>query len=99
MKIKSRVWHWLAVACGGAGLVLGMGAEGTAQTGGAINGNTSTTAVVLVLLGLLCMKLGFLAQEREERETKGRHGCGKITRNHARNDEYPALPERSSRGA
>jgi len=45
------------------------------------------------------MKLGFLAQEREERETKGRHGCGKITRNHARNDEYPALPERSSRGA
>ena len=56
-------------------------------------------AVVLILTGLLCMKLGFLAQEREERETKGRHGCGKITRNHARNDEYPALPERSSRGA
>ena len=76
MKIKSRVWHWLAVACGSVGLVLGMGAEGTAQTGGAINGNTFTTAVVLVLLGLLCMKLGFLAQEREERETKGRHGCG-----------------------
>ena len=90
MKIKSRVWHWLAVACGGAGLVLGMGAEGTAQTGG-----TLTTAVVLVLLGLLFMKLGFLAQDREEREAKGRHGCGKITRN----DEYPALPERSSRGA
>ena len=36
MKIKSRVWHWLAVACGGAGLVLGMGAEGTAQTGGTL---------------------------------------------------------------
>ena len=31
MKIKSRVWHWLAVACCSAGLVLGMGAEGTAQ--------------------------------------------------------------------
>lgn len=98
MKIKSRVWHWLAVACGGAGLVLGMGAEGTAQTGGAINGNTFTTAVVLVLLGLLCMKLGFLAQDREEREGKGGR-YGRITRNHARNDEYPALPERSSRGA
>ena len=68
MKIKSRVWHWLAVACGSVGLVLGMGAEGAAQTGGAINGNTFTTAVVLVLLGLLCMKLGFLAQDREERE-------------------------------
>lgn len=99
MKIKSRVWHWLAVACGSVGLVLGMGAEGTAQTGGTLNGNAFTTAVVLVLLGLLFMKLGFLAQEREEWETKGCHGCGKITRNHARNDEYPALPERSSRGA
>ena len=84
---------------GGVGLVLGMGAEGTAQTGGAIDGNTFTTAVVLVLLGLLFMKLGFLAQDREAREAKGRHGCGKITRNQARNDEYPALPERSSRGA
>ena len=51
--------------------------------------------MMLVLLGLLFMKLGFLAQDREEREAKGRHGCGKITRN----DEYPALPERSSRGA
>lgn len=71
MKIKSRVWHWLAVACGGAGLVLGMGAEGTAQTGGTLNGNAFTTAVVLILTGLLFMKLGFLAQEREERETKG----------------------------
>ena len=95
MKIKSRVWHWLAVACGGAGLVLGMGAEGTAQTGGAINGNTFTTAAVLVLLGLLCMKLGFLAQDREEREGKGGR-YGKITRNHARNPEYPENQERGA---
>ena len=98
MKIKSRVWHWLAVACGGVGLVLGMGAEGTAQTGGTLNGNAFTTAVILVLLALLCMKLGFLAQDREEREAKRRR-YGKIERNHARNDEYPALPERSSRSA
>lgn len=89
MKIKSRVWHWLAVACGSVGLVLGMGAEGTAQTGGTLNGNTFTTAVILVLLAALFMKLGFLAQDRKEREAKGRHGCGKITRNHARNDDYP----------
>lgn len=88
MKIKSRVWHWLAVACGSVGLVLGMGAEGTAQTGGAINGNTFTTAVILVLLAALFMKLGFLAQDREEREAKRRRD-GKITRNHARNDDYP----------
>lgn len=95
MKIKSRVWHWLAVVCGSVGLVLGMGAEGTAQTGGAINGNTFTTAVVLVLLGLLCMKLGFLAQDREEREGKGGH-YGRITRNHARNPEYPENQERGA---
>ncbi len=88
MKIKSRVWHWLAVACGSVGLVLGMGAEGTAQTGGTLNGNTFTTAVILVLLAALFMKLGFLAQDREEREAK-RCRYGKITRNHARNDDYP----------
>ena len=90
MKIKSRVWHWLAVACGGVGLVLGMGAEGTAQTGGTLNGNAFTTAVILVLLAALFMKLGFLAQDREEREPKGgRYGCGKITRDHARKPDYP----------
>ena len=42
----------------------------------------------LVLLGLLCMKLGFLAQDREDREGKGGR-YGRITRNHARNDDYP----------
>lgn len=96
MKIKSRVWHWMAVACGSVGLVLGMGAEGTAQTGGTLNGNAFTTAVILVLLAALFMKLGFLAQDREEREAKGRHGCGKITRNHARNPEYPENQERGA---
>ena len=95
MRIKSGVWHWLAVACGSVGLVLGMGAEGTAQTGGTLNGNAFTTAVVLVLLGLLCMKLGFLAQDREEREGKGGR-YGKIERNHARNPEYPENQERGA---
>lgn len=95
MKIKSRVWHWLAVACGSVGLVLGMGAEGTAQTGGTLNGNAFTTAVILVLLAALFMKLGFLAQDREEREGKGGR-YGKITRNHARNPEYPENQERGA---
>lgn len=95
MKIKSRVWHWLAVACGSVGLVLGMGAEGTAQTGGTLNGNAFTTAVILVLLAALFMKLGFLAQDREEREGKGGR-YGKITRNHARNPDYPENQERGA---
>ena len=95
MKIKSRVWHWLAVACGSVGLVLGMGAEGTAQTGGTLNGNAFTTAVILVLLAALFMKLGFLAQDREEREAKRRR-YGKITRNHDRNPEDPENQERGA---
>ena len=95
MKIKSRVWHWLAVACGSVGLVLGMGAEGTAQTGGTLNGNAFTTAVILVLLAALFMKLGFLAQDREAREAKRRR-YGKITRTHARNPEYPENQERGA---
>lgn len=88
MKIKSTVLQVLAAASLGAGLLYAMGIEGGAQLGGTINGNTFTTAVVLVLLGLLCMKMGFLAQDREEREGKGGR-YGRITRNHARNDDYP----------
>lgn len=95
MKIKSTVWQVLAAGSFGAGLLYALGIEGTAQTGGAINGNTFTTAVVLVLLGLLCMKLGFLAQDREEREGKGGR-YGRITRNHARNPEYPENQERGA---
>lgn len=95
MKLKSTTYYWLAVVFGGVGMGAAMGAEGTAQTGGAINGNTFTTAAVLVLLGLLCMKLGFLTQDREEREGKGGR-YGKITRNHARNPEYPENQERGA---
>lgn len=96
MKIKSRVWHWLAVACGSVGLVTLMGVEGETQVGGAFNGTAGTTAFILILLAALFMKLGFIAQEREEREAKRRR-YGKINRTHARNTEYPALPEHSSR--
>ena len=31
MKIKSRVWYWLAAASGTASLLYGMGIEGGAQ--------------------------------------------------------------------
>ena len=33
MKIKSRVWYWLAAASGTASLLYGMGIEGGAQLG------------------------------------------------------------------
>ena len=76
MRIKSRVWHWLAVACGGVGLVTLMGVEGETQVGGALNSTACTTAFILILLAALFMKLGFLAQEREEREAKRHRTAG-----------------------
>lgn len=72
MKIKSKVWQWLALACGCVGLLYGLGVEGAVQTGGDPGGNF-TTAVVLVLLALLALKLSFIAQDREERETSKAH--------------------------
>lgn len=98
MKIKSRVWHWLAVACGSVGLLYGMGLEGNTQIGAPVSSAQFTTAFILVLLSLLFLKLGFLAQNREEREAKRRR-YGRINRTHARNPEYPSLPERSRRDA
>ena len=41
MKIKSRIWYWLAAASGAASLLYGMGIEGSAQTG-------STNTVMLI---------------------------------------------------
>lgn len=73
MKIKSRVWHWLAVACGGAGLVLGMGAEGTAQTGGTISDSQFTTAMVLILAALALMRISFAVQDADERAHRKVH--------------------------
>jgi len=98
MKIKSRVWHWLAVACGSVGLLYGMGLEGNTQIGAPVSSAQFTTVFILVLLSLLFLKLGFLAQDREEREAKCRR-YGRINRTHARNPEYPSLPERSRRDA
>lgn len=98
MKIKSRVWHWLAVACGSVGLLYGMGLEGNTQIDAPVSSAQFTTAFILVLLSLLFLKPGFIAQEREEREAKRRR-YGKINRNHARNPEYPEYPEHQERGA
>ena len=90
MRIKSTAWYWLAAACGCAGLLYGLGMEGTLQTGGD-PGSSFTTAVILVLSALLFLKLGFLAQDREQAARQRRYG--KIIRTHARNTDYPELPE------
>ena len=55
--VKPNAVNWIGALIG-VGPVLGMGAEGTAQTGGTLNGNAFTTAVVLILTGLLCAVTG-----------------------------------------
>ena len=70
MKIKSGVWYWLAVACFVVGLLYGMGLEGTFQTGGTVSDGAFVTAMVLILLSIFFARLGFAAQNAEERRRK-----------------------------
>jgi hypothetical protein len=58
MKIKSRVWYWLAAASGAASLLYGMGIEGGAQTGGTISDGQFVTAMCLVLAAVMFLRPG-----------------------------------------
>lgn len=73
MKIKSTVLHVLSVACMGVGLLYGMGLEGTFQTGGTVSDGEFITALVLVLAAAFFMRLGFAAQDAEEKASKKVH--------------------------
>lgn len=84
MKIKSRVWYWLAAASGAASLLYGMGIEGSAQTGSAISDGQFATALCLVLAAVLFLRLGFAAEAREHQEARRRK---RIDRRHARPQE------------
>ena len=73
MKIKSTVLHVLAVACMGVGLLYGMGIEGGAQLGQPVSDGEFITALVLVLAAVFFMRLGFAAQDAEERAQRKVH--------------------------
>ena len=83
MKIKSRVWYWLAAASGAASLLYGMGIEGVAQTGSAISDGQFATALCLVLAAVMFLRLGFAAQDREQNARR----YGRVDRTHARTEE------------
>lgn len=85
MKIKSTVWHWLAAGSLCAGLLCGMGLEGNAQVGAPITDGQFVTAIVLVLAAVLFMRLGFAAQDAEDKAAKPPYG--RIDRIHARPTE------------
>lgn len=91
MKIKSRVWYWLAAASGAVSLLYGMGIEGGAQLGSSISDSQFVTALCLILAAVAFLRLGFAAEAEENR----RH-CGRIRRTHARNPEYQENQERGA---
>ena len=70
MRIKSTVLQVLAAACLGAGLLYAMGIEGGAQLGQPVSDGEFVTALVLVLAAVFFMRLGFAAQDAEERARK-----------------------------
>ena len=94
MRLKPAVLQWAAVACGVVGLLYALGIEGGAQIGQPITDGEFVTAMVLILASIALGRLSFALEDAQERR-KNRYG--KINRTHARNTEYPALPEHSSR--
>lgn len=66
MRIKSGVWHLLAMGSFCVGLLYSMGLEGTCQTGGIVSDGAFITAMVLILLAIFFMQLGFAAEAREK---------------------------------
>ena len=90
MRLKPGVLQWAAVACFCIGLIYALGLEGGAQ----ITDGEFITAMVLVLTSIALVRLSF-ALENAQRRRQSRYG--KINRTHARNTEYPALPEHGSR--
>ena len=73
MKIKSTVLQVLAAASLGAGLLYAIGIEGGAQLGQPVSDGEFVTALVLVLAAVFFMRLGFAAQDAEERARKKVH--------------------------
>lgn len=73
MKIKSTVLQVLVAASLGAGLLYAMGIEGGAQLGQPVTDGEFITAMVLVLVSIALMRLGFAAQDSEERASKKVH--------------------------
>lgn len=57
MKIKSRVWYWLAAASGAVSLLYGMGIEGGAQLSSSISDSQFVTALCLVLAAVAFLRL------------------------------------------
>lgn len=92
MRIKPVVLQWAAVACGVVGLIYALGIEGGAQVGQPITDSEFVTAMVLILAAIALGRLSFALEDAQKQQSP----YGKITRDHARNAEYPQDEERGA---
>lgn len=92
MRIKPVVLQWAAVACGAVGLLYALGIEGGAQVGQPITDGEFVTAMVLILAAIALGRLSFALEDAQKQQSP----YGKITRDHARNAEYPQDEERGA---
>lgn len=92
MRIKPVVLQWVAVACGAVGLLYALGIEGGAQIGQPITDGQFITAMVLILAAIALGRLSFALEDAQKQQSP----YGKITRDHARNAEYPQDEERGA---
>lgn len=92
MKLKPVVLQWAAVACGAVGLLYALGIEGGAQIGQPITDGQFITAMVLILAAIALGRLSFALEDAQKQQSP----YGKITRDHARNAEYPQDEERGA---
>ena len=92
MKLKPVVLQWAAVACGAVGLLYALGIEGGAQIGQPITDGEFGTAMVLILAAIALGRLSFALEDAQKQQSP----YGKITRDHARNAEYPQDEERGA---
>lgn len=92
MRIKPVVLQWAAVACGAVGLLYALGIEGGAQVGQPITDGQFITAMVLILAAIALGRLSFALEDAQKQQSP----YGKITRDHARNAEYPQDEERGA---
>ena len=92
MKLKPVVLQWAAVACGAVGLLYALGIEGGAQVGQPITDSEFVTAMVRILAAIALGRLSFALEDAQKQQSP----YGKITRDHARNAEYPQDEERGA---
>ena len=92
MKLKPVVLQWAAVACGAVGLLYALGIEGGAQVGQPITDSEFVTAMVLILAAIALGRLSFALEDAQKQQSP----YGEITRDHARNAEYPQDEERGA---